>query len=90
MLGHGSRLHVKDFAGNHDTIWRPRRYLKRIFCPCWIVLTAIRVESLQSDFVNRLSEAVSIASVSADAAYRPQTHQMGHWLADKLKLAGVR
>ena len=55
-----------------------------------IVLKIYRVDALQKPFINRLATAVAIPSVSADAAYRPEVHKMGKWLASELEALGVK
>ncbi|KAK7059796.1 CNDP dipeptidase [Favolaschia claudopus] len=44
----------------------------------------------QSDaFISRLSDAVSIASISGDPAYRPKVVEMSNWLNAQLQAVGV-
>ncbi|KAF7358639.1 CNDP dipeptidase [Mycena sanguinolenta] len=40
-------------------------------------------------FITRLSEAVAIASISGDPAYRPRVLEMSNWLNKQLKAVGV-
>ncbi|KAJ6545634.1 hypothetical protein B0H19DRAFT_999261, partial [Mycena capillaripes] len=40
-------------------------------------------------FIARLSEAVSIASISGDPAYRPKVLEMSDWLNAQLRAVGV-
>jgi Cys-Gly metallodipeptidase DUG1 len=48
------------------------------------------VDALQKPFIDRLAIAVAIPSVSADAAYRPEVHKMGKWLASELEALDVK
>jgi len=48
-----------------------------------------QVDSLASTFIERLSEAVAIPSISAEPARRPDVVRMGHWLADQLRGLGA-
>ncbi|TID16566.1 CNDP dipeptidase [Venturia nashicola] len=48
-----------------------------------------QVDSLSDHFINRLSEAVAIPSVSAEDERRPEVVRMGNWLADQLKSLGA-
>jgi acetylornithine deacetylase/succinyl-diaminopimelate desuccinylase-like protein len=45
---------------------------------------------LKRPFIDRLATAVAIPSVSSDAAYRPEVHKMGKWLASELEALGVK
>lgn len=48
-----------------------------------------QVDNLSSHFIDRLSKAVAIPSVSSDAARRPDVVRMAHFLADELKTLGA-
>ncbi|KAI1806776.1 hypothetical protein F4811DRAFT_509163 [Daldinia bambusicola] len=48
-----------------------------------------QVDSLSSHFIDRLSKAVAIPSVSSEAARRPDVVRMAHFLADELKTLGA-
>ncbi|KAK4704732.1 hypothetical protein P7C70_g1471, partial [Phenoliferia sp. Uapishka_3] len=43
------------------------------------------IEDNQQSLIDRLAEAVAIASVSGDVSYRPEVHRMGAWLAAELE-----
>ncbi|KAK7059792.1 CNDP dipeptidase [Favolaschia claudopus] len=47
------------------------------------------VDSQSDAFIGRLSDAVSIASISGDAAYRPKVVEMSNWLNAELQAVGV-
>ncbi|KAL8281066.1 hypothetical protein RQP46_006424 [Phenoliferia psychrophenolica] len=47
------------------------------------------IEDNQQSLIDRLAEAVAIASVSGDVSYRPEVHRMGAWLAEELKKLNV-
>lgn len=47
------------------------------------------IEDNQQALIDRLAEAVAIASVSGDVSYRPEVHRMGAWLAEELKKLNV-
>ncbi|AOW07335.1 hypothetical protein B0I72DRAFT_85387 [Yarrowia lipolytica] len=47
------------------------------------------VDSLKPEFIQRLSDAVAIPSVSADAEHRPEVVKMAHWTVDQLKALGA-
>ncbi|KAK7046939.1 CNDP dipeptidase [Favolaschia claudopus] len=47
------------------------------------------VDSQSDAFIGRLSDAVSIASISGDAAYRPKVVEMSNWLNAQLQAVGV-
>lgn len=47
------------------------------------------VESNKNKFIENLKEAVAIESVSSSVQHRPQTINMIHYFADKLKQLGA-
>ncbi|CAN9410560.1 unnamed protein product [Alternaria alternata] len=47
-----------------------------------------QVDDLQSNFIERLREAVAIPSISSEDQRRPDVVKMGHWLADQIKALG--
>lgn len=48
-----------------------------------------QVDDLTTHFIDRLSKAVAIPSVSSDAARRPDVVRMAHFLEDELKALGA-
>ncbi|KAK7040719.1 hypothetical protein VNI00_009625 [Paramarasmius palmivorus] len=47
------------------------------------------VDSNADVFIKRLSDAVSIKSVSSDPAYRPEVIKMSHWISEQFSAVGV-
>ncbi|KAK8018025.1 cytosolic nonspecific dipeptidase [Apiospora marii] len=48
-----------------------------------------KVDELSSHFIERLSKAVAIPSISSEAARRPDVVRMGEWLQTELKALGA-
>ncbi|KAK8098465.1 cytosolic nonspecific dipeptidase [Apiospora kogelbergensis] len=48
-----------------------------------------KVDELSSHFIDRLSKAVAIPSISSEAARRPDVVRMGEWLQTELKALGA-
>ncbi|KAF2729182.1 CNDP dipeptidase [Polyplosphaeria fusca] len=47
-----------------------------------------KVDELQGKFIERLSEAVAIPSISSEDARRPDVVKMGEWLAEQIRALG--
>lgn len=48
-----------------------------------------QIDALKPSFIERLSKAVSIPSVSADESLRPKVFEMGHFIESELKALGA-